>query len=123
MANKETEVTIREPSAGNTAAMFAVLISLQEVGKAELAKGPGIASIAWRDLVDVIGKLLGDDPLQHASPVVGHQPKAMPPGYKHAIPAKGGAQPLVNPPPAAPTIRERADVAAELERVRRGGKS
>jgi len=60
-----------------------------------------------------------------ASPVVGRQPVVMPPGYKNPIPAKRGAIPVrpdqgVTPSPA--DIRKRADVAAELERVKKGGK-
>lgn len=119
MDENETEALTTTTPPSSAASTFAVLEALQEVGKAELAKGPGIASNAWRKLIDTIGELFGDDALGHAVPVVGRQPVAMPPGYKHAIPPKGGAQPLVKP---APTIKERADVAAELERVKRGGK-
>ena len=59
-------------------AMFEVLLALQEVGKAELAKGPGIASNAWRKLIDVIGETFGDDALGHAVPVVGRAAAFMP---------------------------------------------
>jgi hypothetical protein len=63
--------------------------------------------------------------MAQASPVVGRQPVVMPPGFKNPLPVKGGAiptrpdQPII---PSAADIRKRADVAAELERVKKGGK-
>jgi len=103
-------------------AMFEVLDRLHSVAKAELAKGPGIASNAWAELANAIAPLLGHDEIGRASPVVGRQPVVMPPGYKHPIPPKGGAQPLVRPEAVGSDIRQRADVAAELERLNRGGR-
>lgn len=105
--------------------MFEVLDRLHAVARAELAKGPGIASNAWAELANAIAPLLGHDEIGRASPVIGRQPVVMPPGYKHPIPPKGGAQPLVRPEnvtESAGDIRKRSDVAAELERVTRGGK-
>jgi hypothetical protein len=66
----------------------------------------------------VIAPFVGELAQGSAVPVKGRQPIAMPPGYKHAIPPKGGAVPLVQPD----NIKSRADVQAELERVARGGK-
>lgn len=97
-----------------------VLDALRDVAKAELAKGPGIASNAWAKLANVIAPLVGHDELGKAAPVVGKQPAMMPPGYKHAIPPKGGAVPLVQPAKLTETpgdIRRRPDVAAELDAI------
>lgn len=118
-------VTTHETQA-SARVMLEVFAALQDVAKAELAKGPGIASNAWRKLLDVIGEEFGDEPLAHATPVVGRQPAFMP-RFKNP-PAKGGATPTqpgqgTHPPvETAADIRKRADVAAELERVKRGGK-
>jgi hypothetical protein len=95
-----------------------VIDAIRRVAMAELAKGPGIASNAWRDLADVIAPLVGDVAQGEPIQVKGRQPVVMPPGYRHAIPPRGGAVPLVQPE----NIKSRADVAAELARVARGGK-
>jgi len=108
------------PSARST---FEVLLALKDVAAAELAKGPGIASNAWRKLLDIINEGIGEEALEHAVPVVGRQPVFMP-RFKNP-PAKGGAvptQPGQGVQPTAEDIRKRDDVAAELERVKRGGK-
>jgi len=93
-----------------------VFAALALVARAELQKGPGLASVAWADLLDVIAPLIGDAPTGRAIPVAEHQPLTMPPGYEHPIPPKGGAQPLVKPE----NIKARPDVAAELDRVKTG---
>ena len=119
---EETALVARDDEPAR-ASVFDVLVALQDVGKAELAKGPGIASNAWRALVDVIGAQFGDEALAHATPVVGRQPSFMP-RFKNP-PAKGGAtptQPGQGVQPTAEDIRKREDVAAEIERVKRGGK-
>jgi len=121
--NDETEPGALSTTQGDRAvAMFEVLDRLHAVAKAELAKGPGIASNAWAELANAIAPLLGHDEIGRASPVVGRQPVVMPPGYKHPIPPKGGAQPLVRPEAVGSDIRQRADVAAELDRLNRGGR-
>ena len=107
------------------AAQIDVLIALGDVAKAELAKGPGISSNAWRALYDAVARVFGDEALAHASPVVGRQPVVMPPGFKNPIPAKGGATPTRPDQPVIETaadIRKREDVAKEIERVKRGGR-
>ncbi len=127
MATKDDETTALahrgEPASARST--FDVLIALQEVARAELAKGPGLASTSWQKLHNVIAEALGEEPLPSAATVVGRQPMMMPPGFKNPIPAKGGAIP-VRPDqgvqPSAADIRKRADVAAELERVKRGGR-
>lgn len=106
-------------------ALLELVDALRDVAKAELAKGPGIASTAWHQLANVCSDITGDEAIGHAAPVVGRQPVTMPPGYKHPIPAKRGAVPVR---PDQPTdqqlkdadIRRRADVAAEIERVKTG---
>ena len=129
--DKETDLALvahrNEPASART--MFDVLLALQGVAKGELSRGPSVASNAWRKLYDVIAETLGDDHAPKASPVVGRQPVVMPPGYKHPIPAKGGAKPIrpdqgTQPHPGQKLagIKQRPDVAAELERLKRGGK-
>jgi hypothetical protein len=103
----------------DTRALLDVLATLALVARGELAKGPGLASNAWADMLDVLAPLIGDAPTGRAVPVREHQPLVMPPGYEHPIPPKGGAQPLIKP---VDDIRSRGDVAAELERVKKGGK-
>jgi hypothetical protein len=106
-------------------ALWAISTALQDVAKAELAKGPGIASNAWRALYDAVAEVMGDAPMAQASPVVGRQPVTMPPGFKNPLPVKGGATPTRPDQPiieSAADIRKRKDVAAELERVKRGGR-
>jgi len=127
MADEETKALAHRGESANARALFDVLQALQNVATAELAKGPGIASNAWRALLDIINESFGDEPLQHATPVVGRQPSFMP-RFRNP-PARGGATPTqpgqgVQPSMSATAadIRKRADVAAELERVRRGGK-
>lgn len=127
MADDKEETTAialaHRDEAASARSTFDVLLALKELAAAELAKGPGIASNAWRKLYDVIGETVGDEPLAHASPVVGRQPVFMP-RYKNP-PAKGGAtptQPGQGVQPTAEDIRKRDDVAAELERVKRGGR-
>lgn len=115
-------------------ALWALSAALQDVAKAELAKGPGITSNAWRGLHDAIAEIMGDQPLDHAVQVPGrpalvippakrgavqvtHKPPlAMPPGPRKPIPI--GGQAIETPA----DIRKREDVAAEIERVKRGGK-
>jgi hypothetical protein len=92
-----------------------VLQGLRDVAVAELAKGPGIASPAWRRLHNAIAKALGEEALGEAAPVRGRQPVVMPPGYRHAIPAKNGAVP-VRPDQtralvAAPRAQARPEIA------------
>jgi hypothetical protein len=113
-----------EHEARTRAAQLDVLLALQNVAKAELAKGPGISSNAWRELFDAVAAVLGDEPMAQAAPVVGRQPMVIPPGFKHPIPAKGGATPTRPDQPVLVDgdIRKRGDVAAEIERVKRGGK-
>lgn len=98
----------------NTRALLDVLASLALVARAELAKGPGLASVAWGDLLDTLAPLIGDEPTGRAVPVLERQPLMMPPGYEHPIPPKHGAVPLVQPE----NIKSRADVAAEIARVK-----
>jgi hypothetical protein len=122
--DEETKALAPRDEHASARAMFDVLLALQEVGKAELSKGSGIASVAWRKLVDVIGEGFGEEPLPHATPVVGRQPSFMP-RWKNP-PAKSGAtptQPGQGVQETAADIRKRDDVAAELARVKRGGKT
>lgn len=124
MADEETTTALahRDESA-SARSTFDVLLALKELASAELTKGASISSNAWRKLYDVIGETLGEEPLAQASPVVGRQPVFMP-RYKNP-PAKGGAtptQPGQGVQPTAEDIRKRDDVAAELDRVKRGGK-
>lgn len=115
----------------------AVLMALQQLAAAELAKGPGIASTAWQQLHATIVDALGGEQLAQAVPVPGRPAFVVPP-------ARGGAtrvphRPALAVPPvprgpipigaplrtdAAPVdvvpvgdIRKRDDVAAELARV------
>lgn len=125
--DKNDETTTREASGASAAfeALWALAVALQDVAKAELAKGPGIASNAWRALYDTVAEVMGDAPMAKASPVVGRQPVVMPPGFKNPIPAKGGATPTRPDQPVMESpadIRKRKDVADEIERVKRGGK-
>lgn len=96
--------------------LLGVLDAIRRVALAELAKGPGIASTAWREVADVIAPLVAEEQLGVSVPVAGRQPMMVPRGFKNAIPPKHGAQPLVHPE----NIKSRADVAAELERVNAG---
>ncbi len=126
--DKKTEAanaTLAEATTRAQAAQLDILLCWQRVAEAELAKGPGVSSQAWRDLYDAIARALGDEPIAQAVPVAGRQPLVVPPGFKNPIPAKGGATPTRPDQPVIPTaadIRHREDVAAELERVKRGGK-
>lgn len=119
--DKETIAKRDEPAGARS--MFDVLLALQQVAKAELAKGPGISSTAWRTLHDAIAEAFGDEPIEQATPVVGRQPLTIPPGFKNPIPAKGGAVPVRPDQEVLPSpgdIRKRPDVEAELARVKRG---
>jgi len=123
MADEETTALAHRGESASARSTFDVLLALKELAAAELAKGPGISSNAWRKLYDVINETLGEEPLAHATPVTGRQPSFMP-RWKNP-PAKGGATPTqpdqgVQPSPA--DIRKRDDVAAELERVKQGKK-
>lgn len=118
-----------EALAGSQMRFLELLDALRDVATAELSKGPGIASNAWRQLHNVASDLLGDDQLASAVQVPGRPALVIPP-------ARGGATQVphrppmgVPPPPRKPIpiggdgdIRKRADVAAELERVKKGGK-
>ena len=117
--DKEQERAIIEAERGRALAMFEVLDALHEVAKAELAKGPGLASNAWSRVANAIAPLLGHEPIGKASPVAEHQPVVMPPGFENPIPPKGGAVPIVRPE-LVNDIRQRPDVAAELERINKG---
>jgi len=129
MATDEEETSLVRRDVSPIVNTLEALYALRAVALAELCKGPSVASTAWKNLADVIGTITGEDALGVAVPVVGRQPVFMP---RHRNPpAKGGATPTqpgqgVQPAPTtAPTaadIRARADVAAELARVKKGGK-
>lgn len=122
---KNEETGYQETAIARAAAQLDVLAALGDVAKAELHKGSGIASAAWRALYDAVAAVLGDEPIERATPVVGRQPVVMPPGFKNPVPVKGGATPVRADQPiieSAADIRKRKDVEAEIERVKRGGK-
>lgn len=125
MADADITVVARpdETSEDLTVRMYYVLLSLRGLAAAELSKGSSVSSTAWRNVYDVIGEAIGEEPLGHATPVVGRQPVFMP-RHKNP-PAKGGAvptQPDQGVHLTAADIRKREDVAAELERVKNGGR-
>ncbi|MGD9603899.1 MAG: hypothetical protein AB7O21_19565 [Gammaproteobacteria bacterium] len=134
--NTETAIAARAEDARDEAPVYEgprlglvevmeVFAAMQNVARAELSKGPGVASNAWRELYDSIARAFDDDELAHATPQ-GRQPMMIPPGFKHPIPAKRGATPTRPDQGTQPTpgdIRARDDVKAELERIRqRGGR-
>lgn len=130
--DEETSLVRRDRNVSPIVNTLEALYALRAVALAELCKGPSVASNAWKELADVIGRITGEDALGAATPVVGRQPAFMPRNMHRAPPAKGGATPTqpgqgVQPAPSsAPTaadIRSRADVAAELARVKTGGKA
>ncbi len=109
-----------------------LLLALQDLAAAEIAKGAGLSAAAWRRLHDVCAGILGGDPMAVAAPVVGRQPAVMPlrrhPIQIGAVAAASPPEPALTPPtPAMPAsqeppigdIRQRPDVAAELARLAR----
>jgi hypothetical protein len=140
MSNKtdKTEEAKTAPEAQPASQVFEALwtlaAALQDVAKAELAKGPGIASNAWRGLYDAVAEIMGDAPMEQATPVPGRPAFVIPPAKRGAVQVPH-RPPLAMPPkPRTPIpiggqaietpadIRKREDVAAEIERVKRGGK-
>lgn len=94
--------------------------ALHALAHANLSTAPTApTAAAWRDVANVIGAAIGLDHIGHAAPTVGRQPVVMPPGYKHAIPPKGGAQAL-HDPSRVKGIKDRDDVRAELDRIGKG---